>query len=201
MRNLDVAFASTPTQIDVYLERYRPWLESMLGCLLTGAVRVEMDLPFGNLMCRELLKGVPITSTGSEAAVLDFLEVPPWLTRGPFRELRSAGTQALPEARPSDRVRALVARWQLPPGVSLDIRLEPSSNGQTPGWHACWTHTPAAVWLRDCVHAVVAVQVPVVHHTYGGPREGSRRYVVINRDELQPALATLRECFDLRPPH
>ncbi len=42
MRNLDVEFASTPTQIDAYLERYRPWLESMLGCPLTSALRVNM---------------------------------------------------------------------------------------------------------------------------------------------------------------
>jgi len=31
MRNVDVEFASTPTQIDAYLERYRPWLESNAG--------------------------------------------------------------------------------------------------------------------------------------------------------------------------
>ena len=198
MRNLDVTFASTQVQIDAYLERYRPWLEAALGCPLAGAVTVDMNLPFGDQMSRELLTGVPVTSTVSEDVVIDFLKSPPWLRRGPLRGLQLAGTQDL-EVRPSERVPALVTRWELPPGLGPGIRLEPSSSGPTLGWHARWMHTPTALWLRDCSHAVVAVQVPVVHHKYGHSRESSRTCVVINRNESKAALVALRQFFALRP--
>ena len=83
-------------------------------------------------MSRELLTGVPVTSTVSEDAVIDFLKSPPWLRRGPLRGLQLSGTQDQ-EVRPSERVQNLVTRWELPPGVGPGIRLEPASSGPTLG--------------------------------------------------------------------
>ncbi len=198
MSKLQVEFVPSQVPIDAYLKRYQPWLEETLGCSLAGAVTVHMDLPFGEQVCRELLAGVPITPTISDGAVIEFLRSPRWLSRGLFRGLRLAWTPAQ-EARPSQGLQTLVTRWQLPPGVSPDVRLRPSSNRQTPGWHVQWMNTPTAIWLRACRHAAIAVQVPVVHHKHGQPHESSRTCVIINRTELKAALAALREFFALRP--
>ena len=196
MKDHQIRFAPTSVQIDAYLEHHRPWVESTLGCPLSDAVVAEMDLPFGDVMSRELLSAVPLIAAGSDDDTFNFEELPP----GPWfpRRLRTALLLGSPAVRPAAGQRALVTRWQLPPGVSPRIRLEPASAETGPGWQPRWKDTPVALWLRDSAHAVVAMQVPVVDHEGGGSHENSRTCVLINRGEQAGALAALREFFDLR---
>jgi hypothetical protein len=113
MKNHRVCVAPTSVQIDAYLEHYQPWMESALGCPLADALTVEMDLPFGDLMSHEVLSGVPLIVTGSDDEAFDVPELPPC---GPFLRPRTAWLVGSPEARPAAGQRALVTRWQLPPG-------------------------------------------------------------------------------------
>jgi hypothetical protein len=196
MKNRQVCFAPTSVQIDAYLEAYRPWVELTLGCPLADSVMVEMDLPFGDLMSLEVLSGVPLIAAGSDDEAFDVPQMRPW---GPFTRPRTTLLPGTSEARPAAELRALVTRWQLPPGVSPRIRLEPASGETGPSWEPHWRDTPVALWLRDSVCAVVAMQVPVVDHEYTqGPHESSQCCVLINRREAASALAALREFFELR---
>src|SRR5262249_23901877 len=138
MESHGVRFAPAAVQIDVYLERYRPWLESMLGGPLHDMLIVEMDLPFGELMSRELLAGVPLTRPGTTDIAPDLSGLSPWRVLGRSHILRPIEMISAPEAHPADGMRSLVSRCELPPGVSPRISLEPSSNGQAPGWHPQW---------------------------------------------------------------
>ena len=197
MKDHQIRFAPTSVQIDAYLEHHRPWVESTLGCPLSDAVVVEMDLPFGDLMSREVLSAVPLIAAGSDDDAFNLSELPP----GPWfpRRLRTALLLGSPaEVRPAAGQRALVTRWQLPPQVTPRIRLEPTSGETGPGWQPHWKDTPVALWLRDSAYAVVAMQVPVVDHQDAAPHESSLTCVLINRREQVGALAALREFFDLR---
>src|SRR5216117_3671000 len=99
MKDHQIRFAPTSVQIDTYLEHHRPWVESTLGCPLSDAVVVEMDLPFGDLMSREVLSGVPLIAAGSEDDAFDLPELPPrpWFPR----RLRTALLPGNPAGRPA----------------------------------------------------------------------------------------------------
>jgi hypothetical protein len=160
----EIRFAPAVAAMAAFLEPHRAWIESALGCGLRDAVRLEVEIPFGQLAVETLLAGAPLDDS------------------------------CLAGAAP---LRAAVERWELPPGASPRIALEPSRKRglplreHVPAWDPHWRETPVAVWLRGLRHAAVAVNIPFVSYAHGLDAAW-RPWLLANPVEVGALLALLR---------
>lgn len=160
--------------MQAYIERYRGWVEEMIGCPFSSALTFEVPYPFSHVVLADLLSDVPLDRQCIYAA---------------------------------PALRGLVARWELPPGVSPRIELHPSrdrSRGITsgqPAWDPHWKDAPIALWLRGLEHPVIFTDIPYVRYNFGTASSAWRQWVIVRRDESAECLVRLAAFRDLHPRH
>jgi hypothetical protein len=161
---LEIRLAPAVASMAAAIEPHRPWLESVLGCVLGETVTLEVGMPFGQFAAGALLDGVPLDRGCLEQAAALAPIVVRW---------------AVPPGV-SPRIELQASRMR---GVPLSER--------EPAWDPHWKDTPVALWLRGLVHAAVAIDIPHVSFA-GGLKASSRDCLLVNRREVGPLLTLLR---------
>lgn len=145
-------FASRQTTVRRFLEEYRPWLCSKLGCGMEEAVLLELDFPIVQVAARHLLSGVRLRSDDSRT----------------IRELRKL-LQSVDLPRDSfPAFQVHLARESRGPLTNRRMVLK-----------AEWQDGPAALWLRGFPQPVVAVSIPIARA--GQDKEETCDCVLVNR--------------------
>jgi ATPase family associated with various cellular activities (AAA) len=146
-------FASRQTTVRRFLEEYRSWIFSKLGCGIEEAVLLELDFPIVQVAARHLLSGVRLRSDDSSTIrelqkLLESVDLPP--DGYPMFEVHLAQE---PRGRLASRKMVLKAEWQ---------------------------DGPAALWLRGFPRPVVAASIPIVQ--LGRGNEEICDCVLVNRE-------------------
>src|SRR5271169_1115684 len=146
-------FASRQTTVRRFLEEYRSWICSKLGCRIEEAILLELDFPMVQVAARELLSGVRLRSDDSRTIcelgkLLESVELPqdsyPAFQVHLVRE---------PRGRLAKRKMVLEAEWQ---------------------------DGPAALWLRGFPQPVIAASIPIARA--GRDSEETSDCVLVNRE-------------------
>lgn len=102
----------------------------------------------------------------------------------------------------ADALRAMVRRWETPPGLSPRIDLVASRDRRARvterklAWDPHWKEIPIAVWFNGADHAVVSANIPYVSFIEKGAMSW-RQWVIVNRREAAMCLNLLRQ---IEPP-
>jgi hypothetical protein len=128
-------YASRQTTVRQFLEEYRSWICSKLGCEVEEVVLLELDFPMVQVAARNLLPGVRLRSEDSSTIrelqkLLKSVDLPP--DSYPIFEVH---LDREPRGRLASRRMVLKAEWQ---------------------------GGPAALWLRGFPGPVVAASIPIV---------------------------------------
>lgn len=133
-------FASRQATVRRFLDEFRPWICSKLGCGMEETVLLELDFPVAQVAATHVLTGVRLRSDNSR----------------PVRELRKlVETIELPsDSYPSFEVR---------------LAREPRSRLANPRrvLEAEWQDGPVALWLRGLHEPVVTVSIPILQAGHG----------------------------------
>jgi hypothetical protein len=163
-RLLEIGIASPVTAMEAFLEPYRPWIESAVGCARAGSLTLEFGCAFSHLAVEELLSGTTLDRRclGMAAALRPLVarwETPP-------------GTSPRLELHPSrDR------------GASISERKL--------AWDPHWKETPIALWFNGFERAVVTAEIPYVSYIEKGSLSW-RQWIILNRQEAAGVLNLLR---------
>jgi hypothetical protein len=169
---LQIRLAPASDAMEAYLERFRPWVEELIGCPLSSTVRFELQYPFSHVVLEDLLPTVPLDRQCLSAApilreLVDRWALPP-------------GISPRIELNPSrDRSRGITSAQ--------------------PAWDPHWKETPIALWLRGLEHPVVFADIPYVSYNCASPSSAWREWMVVRRDESAECLARLPHLRHLRP--
>lgn len=164
-RFLEMGLASPIAAMEVFLDPYRPWIESVVGCPRAETLTMEFEFPFSHLVAEELMAGVELDRQclGSASTVRKLVrrwELPPGVS--PRMELHASRNRQAPVT---------------------ERRL---------AWDPHWKETPIALWLRESEHAIVSVTVPYVSYLEKGALSW-RQWVIVNRCEAAASLNLLRQ--------
>lgn len=102
----------------------------------------------------------------------------------------------------AEALRALVRKWELPPGVSPRMELHASRDRKARvtdrrlAWDPHWKETPIAIWLDGSERAIVSVDIPYVSYMEKGALNW-RQWVIVNQREAAANLNLLRQ---IEPP-
>jgi len=145
--------ASRQTMVRRFLEEYRSWICSKLGCRIEEAVLLELDFPMVQVAARELLSGVRLRSDDSRTIcelgkLLESVELPQ--DSYPAFQVHLARE---PRGRLAKRKMVLEAEWQ---------------------------DGPAALWLRGFPQPVIAASIPIARA--GRDSEETCDCVLVNRE-------------------
>ena len=127
-------FASREITVRRFLEEYRTWISSKLGCRMDEAVVLELDFPMVQVAARPLLRGARLCRDDSST----------------IRELRKLleSVELPPDTYPSFTVHlAREGRGRL---TNRRMTLK-----------AVWRDGPAALWLRGFERPMVAARIPI----------------------------------------
>jgi hypothetical protein len=156
----ELRFATAITSMKAYLEPYRQWIESVLGCQESDSVTLELETAFGQLAAGEMLSG----------ASLD-------------RQCRAAADALRHSVVRWELPPGVSARIGLIPRRNREALC--TSKGTS--WDPHWKDLPIAMWLKGLEHAVVAVTVPFVS-LQDGPRSQTREWLLVRRSEAAQVL-------------
>lgn len=162
---LDVRLAPPVSAMQAFVEPYRDWIESVLGCPMPESVTFETEVPFGQLVAEDLLADASL-----DRGCLKEAE--------PLRPLVSRWATP-PGASP---------RITLEPSRNRQGLLTAAE----PAWDPHWKDTPGALWFHKLNHAIVAIDIPYVSFKFGGPASNWQSWLLVNRAELGAALNLLR---------
>jgi hypothetical protein len=156
----ELRFATAITSMKAYLEPYRQWIESVLGCPESDSLTLELETPFGQFAAGEILSGASLDRQCRVAA--DALrhsvvrwELPPGI---------------------SPRIGLIPRRNR-----------EALCTSRGTSWDPHWKDVPVAMWLKGLEHAVIAATVPFVS-LQEGPRSQTREWLLVRRSEAAQVL-------------
>jgi ATP-dependent 26S proteasome regulatory subunit len=163
-RRIELALTSPAVAMDAFLEPYRAWIESVVGCPKEETLTLEFNFPFSHLVIEELLGGVNLDRRclGAADALRPLVrrwETPPGCS--PRLELHASRDR---QAGTTERKLA---------------------------WDPHWKETPIAVWLDGADHAIVSADIPYVSYIEKGALNW-RQWVIVNRREAAVCLNLLR---------
>ncbi|MFB3779479.1 MAG: AAA family ATPase [Bryobacteraceae bacterium] len=163
-RTIELGLTSPVSAMEAFIEGYRAWIETAIGCPRGEALTLEFNFPFSHLVLEQMMAGVELDRQCLGAAdalrpLVDRWETPPGIS--PRIELMAS----------RDR-RARVTERKL-------------------AWDPHWKETPIAVWLRGAKHAVVSIDIPYVSFIEKGAITW-RQWVIVNRREAATCLNQLR---------
>jgi ATP-dependent 26S proteasome regulatory subunit len=164
-RFLEMGFASPIAAMEAFLEPYRPWIESAVGCPRAETLTLEFEFPFSHLVAEELMAGVELDrqclgAAGTVRKLVRRWELPPGVS--PRMELHASRNRQAPVT---------------------ERRL---------AWDPHWKETPIALWLHESDHAIVSVIIPYVSQMEKGALSW-RQWVIVNRHEAAASLNLLRQ--------
>jgi hypothetical protein len=157
----ELRFATAITSMKAYLEPYRQWIESVLGCQKSDSLTLELETAFGQFAASEMLSGASLDRPCRVAADALRHSVVRW--------------EVPPGASP--RI-ALIPRRNR----------EALCTSRATSWDPHWKDVPVAVWLKGLEHPVVAATVPFVSLQDGGPRSQTREWLLVRRSEAAQVL-------------
>ncbi len=145
--------------MEAFIDGYRAWIETAIGCPRGEALTLELSFPFSHLVLEHMMNGVELDRQclGAAAALrplIDRWETPPGIS--PRIELIAS----------RDR-RARITERKL-------------------AWDPHWKETPIAVWLSGAEHAVVSIDIPYVSFIEKGALSW-RQWVIVNGEKRQGA--------------
>jgi len=145
--------ASRQTTVRRFLEEYRSWICSKLGCRIEEAILLELDFPMVQLGARKLLSGVRLRSDDS-------------------RTIRELGKLLESVELPQDSY----------PAFQLHLAREPRGRlaNRKMVLEAEWQDGPAALWLRGFPQPVIAASIPIARA--GRDSEETCDCVLVNRE-------------------
>ncbi|MGA7092257.1 MAG: hypothetical protein WBX12_16395, partial [Candidatus Acidiferrales bacterium] len=81
----EIRLAPSVAAMNAFIEPHRQWIESVLGCSTSDSVTFEVEVPFGQLVAEDILKGVTLDRQcllGADALRAEVLrwELPPGLS-------------------------------------------------------------------------------------------------------------------------
>lgn len=150
--------------MQAFIEPHRPWLESVLGCLLSESVTFEIEVAFGQFVAEDLLGEVPL-DRGCLASA---------------ETLRPAVSRWAIPPELSPRITLRPGRNRQAPIIARNL-----------AWDPHWMETPVALWFHGLQHAVAAINIPFVSFAAGFSHDW-QPWLLVNRSELAPALKLLR---------
>lgn len=159
----EIRLAPSVAAMNAFIEPHRQWIESVLGCSTSDSVTFEVEVPFGQLVAEDILKGVTLDRQcllGADALRAEVLrwELPPGLS--PRIELVHSHEQHSP---------ITAKRW---------------------AWDPHWRETPVALWCKGLKHALVSASIPYVSFA-DGMRHKWQDWLFANRGEVSAALTLL----------
>jgi hypothetical protein len=163
----EIRLAPAVAAMNAFIEPHRQWIESAIGCATSDSVTFDVEVPFGQLVAQDILKGTPLDHQcllGGDAIRPQVLrwELPPGLS--PRLELIYSHEQSsLITAR----------RW---------------------AWDPHWKETPVALWFKGLRHALVSASIPYVSFA-DGVRHKWNEWLLVNRSEVASALNLLGSVF------
>jgi hypothetical protein len=165
MRLHQIGVASPVTAMEAFLERHRPWIESVVGCPPEETLTLECEIPFNHLVLEQLLADVNLDRqclTAAEALrpMVTRWETPP----GCSPRIELVGSR--------DR-RARVTERKL-------------------AWDPHWKETPIAIWLQGAHHGIVTAAIPYVSYVEKGALSW-RQWTIVNRREAALCLNLIRQ--------
>jgi ATP-dependent 26S proteasome regulatory subunit len=164
-RFLEMGFASPIAAMEAFLEPYRSWIESVVGCPRAETLTLEFEFPFSHLVAEELMAGVELDRQclGSASTVRELVR----------RWELSPGVSPRMELHASRNRQAPVTERRL-------------------AWDPHWKETPIALWLNGSHYAIVSVIIPYVSYMEKGALSW-RQWVIVNRSEAAASLNLLRQ--------
>lgn len=166
--DMEMRFAPPVAAMEAFVEPYREWFESVVGCPWAETLTLEIEGNIGQVATEYLLKGVSL-----DRQCLALAEA-----------LRPAVTRwAIPPVSP---------RISLTPGRDREAPMA----AHALAWDPHWQNTPVALWFHDLRHAVVTVQIPYVSFARGLTHEW-RAWLIVNRAEVAQSLTLLRPLLDV----
>lgn len=159
----EIRLASSVAAMNAFVEPHRQWIESVLGCSTSDSVTFETEVPFGQLVAEDILKGVTLDRQcllGADPLRAEVLrwELPPGLS--PRIELVYSHERNSPI---TDK------RW---------------------AWDPHWRETPVALSFKGLKHALVSASIPYVSFA-DGMRQKWQDWLLVNRAEVSTALNLL----------
>jgi hypothetical protein len=159
----EIRLAPSVAAMNAFIEPHRQWIESVLGSSTSDSVTFEVEVPFGQLVAEDILKGVTLDRQcllGADALRAEVLrwELPPGLS--PRIELVYSHEQHSP---------ITAKRW---------------------AWDPHWRETPVALWCKGLKQALVSASIPYVSFA-DGMRHKSQDWLFVNRNEVSAALNLL----------
>lgn len=167
----EIRLAPSVVAMNAFMEPHREWIEKALGCPFSESVTCELEVPFGQTVAEDFLKGAVLDRQCLVGA--DLLrpltvrwEVPPSI---------------------SPRIQLTHSREQNSPITSKKF-----------AWDPHWKETPVALWLKGLKHALIGVSVPYISFAEG-MRHKWQEWVIINRCEIAAALSLLSTILAEQP--
>jgi hypothetical protein len=159
----EIRLAPSVAAMNAFIEPHRQWIESVLGCSTSDSVTFEVEVPFGQLVAEDILKGVTLDRQcllGADALRAEVLrwELPPGLS--PRIELVYSHEQHSP---------ITAKRW---------------------AWDPHWRETPVALWCKGLKQALVSTSIPYVSFA-DGMRHKWQDWLFVSRSEVSAALNLL----------
>lgn len=159
----EIRLAPSVVAMNAFIEPHRQWIESVLGCSTADSVTFEVEVPFGQLVAEDILKGVTLDRqclSGADTIRAEVLrwELPPGLS--PRIELVYSHEQDSP---------ITAKRW---------------------AWDPHWRETPVALWFKGLKQALVSASIPYVSFA-DGMRHKWQDWLFVNRVEVNAALNLL----------
>jgi hypothetical protein len=160
-----IGIASPVATMDAFMEKYRPWIESVTGCSNADTLTLECNFPFSHVVLEQLLSEVHLDRQCLTAAEALRPMVKHWETP--------------PECSP---------RIEIVP--SRDQRAQVTQRKLA--WDPHWKETPIAIWLNGAEHAIVSASIPYVSYVEKGALSW-RQWTIVNRREAAFCLTLLRQ--------
>ena len=156
-------FASRQTTVRRYLDEFRPWICSKLGCGMEETVLLELNFRVAQVAAPHVLAGVRLRSDDSR----------------PIRELRKL-------------VEAIELPHDSYPSFEVHLGREPRGRfaNRRQVLEAEWQDGPVALWLRGFPEPVVTVSIPILQA--GNGVEQTYDCVILRR-KCAPAFLNLIE--------
>jgi ATPase family associated with various cellular activities (AAA) len=159
----EICLAPPVSAMNAFIAPHRHWMESVLGCPMPESLAFEVEVPFGQLVAEDILKGVVLDRQcllGADPVRAEVLrwELPPELS--PRIDLIYSHEQHSP---------ITAKRW---------------------AWDPHWRETPVALWFRSLKHALVSTSIPYVSFA-DGVRHSWQDRLIVNRSEVAAALNLL----------
>lgn len=159
----EIRLAPSVAAMNAFIEPHRQWVESVLRCPTSDSVTFEVEVPFGQLVAEDILKGVTLDRQcllGADAIRAEVLrwELPPGLS--PRIELVYSHEQHSPITE---------KRW---------------------AWDPHWRETPVALWFKGLKEGLVSASIPYVSFA-DGMRHKWQDWLLVNRRAVPHVLNLL----------